>query len=226
MLAEIRAGIVTQADGSVTTARASRVGALVTADAQGRYYEQASRGNIFSVVLTAASASATAGQLIGAAAAASTQFALWNPTGSGKNVSLLKFGMGVVSSGNLTATTGIQVFHAWLTSPTIAAASATPVQCNNTSLAASCVARYMSSAAGTAITGGGAPQLIREADLSFASSSATPVANLAGMKAIEYIDGEIVLPPGIGWVPLMNAGAGSSTTLYFAYSITWEEIPI
>jgi hypothetical protein len=37
------------------------------------------------------------------------------------------------------------------------------------------------------------------------------------------VEGDIVLPPGTGWVPL-HAGAG--TSVLHAYSVTWEEIPI
>ena len=229
MLAEMRAGPpgnLGNSEGTVATGRISRIAALITADAQGRYYEQASRGNIFSLSLLATSASATAGQLNGAAAAAATQFMIWNPLGSGKNLSLLKFGLGVVSSGNLTATTGIQVFHSWCIAPTNATTVATPIQCNNTALAPQCAARAWTSAAGAAVAGNSILQFIRQADLSFTSSGAAPVVNLMGMKAIEYIDGDIVIPPGVAWVPTFNAGAGSSTTLYFGYSITWEEIPI
>ena len=227
MLAELKAGYAGPlSDGSIATARVSRIGALITADGQGKYYEQASRGNVFSLSLQATSASATAGQLNGAAAAASTQFALWNPLGSGKNISLLKFGLGVVSSGNLTITTGIQVFHSWCSAPTNATTVVNAIQCNNTSMAASSIARALTSAAGTALAGNSALQFIRQADLSFVSQAATPVVNLAGMKAVEFIDGDIVLAPGTCWIPTFNAGANTSTTLYWGFSITWEEIAV
>jgi len=42
------------------------------------------------------------------------------------------------------------------------------------------------------------------------------------LRVVEYIDGEIILPPGVGWVPLWGA---AGTSLLNAYSITWEEVP-
>ncbi len=80
MLAEIRAGQTQLSDGTIAPARATRMGGIVVGDGQGRYYEQAARGNIFSLILTAWSTTIAAGNIVGAAAAASTQFALWNPS--------------------------------------------------------------------------------------------------------------------------------------------------
>ena len=46
MLAEIRAGQTQLSDGTIAPARATRMGGIVVGDGQGRYYEQAARGNI------------------------------------------------------------------------------------------------------------------------------------------------------------------------------------
>lgn len=217
MLAEIRAGIVQQADGSVSPARSSRVGATVTGDGQGRYYEATSRGNVFSLVLTAWSSTIAAGNINAAAAAASTQFALCNPTGSGKNLSLLKFGVYPISG---TAPVPC-VYHSMSSTPYTGANTAvTPLACNNTGLGAASVAKYVTSAAGANLTGGSALTLIRAADLFITAGTA---ANLQGMKVTEYIDGDIVVAPGTCWVPTWIA---AGTTFLGGYSITWEELPI
>ena len=217
MLNEIRAGNKILSDGVVDAARASRIGALVTGDGQGRYYEQASRGNIFSLVLGATSAAPTAGQLNAAAAAAVTQFAIWNPAGSGKNLSLLKFGIQVISG---TFGAG-GVYHSFSSSaPTIATSVVSPIQCNNIGMAAASVARALTSAAGSALTGSSALAYIRSADLQF---NAAVYANVAGSKSIEYVDGDIVIPPGTCWVPTWTA---AGTSLLVSYSATWEEIPV
>ena len=84
MLNEIRSGYTIQSDGTVGPARSSRIGALVTGDAQGKYYEQVCRNNVFSVINPSTGTNVSAGNIVGASAAASTQFALWNPNGSGK----------------------------------------------------------------------------------------------------------------------------------------------
>ena len=73
---------------------------------------------------------------------------------------------------------------------------------------------------GAALTGSSALAFIRAADLMF---NAAAFANAAGAKAVEYIDGDIVIPPGTCWVPTWTA---QGTTLLNSYSITWEEIPV
>jgi hypothetical protein len=219
MLAEIRSGATTLADGTVAPARASRVGSLIAADGQGRYYEATSRGSVFSMAMTStASTTPTAGQIWAAAAGASTQFALWNPNGSGKNLSLLKFAVAIVSG---TPTAG-GIIHAGIaTAPTIATTLTNGVMaCNNVGMATATVARGICVLAGTALTGGSAPVNIRFADF---SQTATAAAAPTLVKTIEYIDGDIILPPGTGWVPLWP---GVGTTLYCGYSVTWEEIPV
>jgi hypothetical protein len=217
MLAEIRSGVTTLSDGTVAPARASRLGALVTGDAQGKYYEQTSRGNVFSLVLSAWTTNISAGNINGAAAAASTQFALWNPAGSGKNLSLLKFGI-AINSGTIPVG---PVFHSYSnTAPTIATSVVTPITCNNIGMAAASVARALTHVTGSALTGSSILAFIRMADLQF---SAGTYANLQGSKAVEYIEGDIVIPPGTCWVPTWT---GAGTTVLGGYSVTWEEIPV
>ena len=216
MLNEGRAGLTMLSDGTIAPARLSRLGALTTGDAQGKYYEQTSRGNVFSLVLGLVTTTPVAGQLNAAAAAGLTQFCLWNPTGSGKNLSLLKFGVSIVS-GTLGASS---IYHSWATAPTNATTVVTPIQCNNIGMAAASVARAATHAStGVQLAGNSALAFIRMADIQF---SAGTYANLATTKAIEYIDGDIVIPPGTMWVPTWTA---AGTSINVSYSVTWEEIP-
>lgn len=220
MLSEIRAGFTTLADGTVAPARATRVGGIGVGDVQGRYYEATSRGTVFSAGLTAWTSTVAAGNIIGAAAAASTQFAVWNPFGSGKNLSLLKFGVYPISG---TAPIPA-VFHSMsATAPTIAESIATTFgfkACNNIGMATASVARVLASQAGAALTGSTALTIVRAADLFITAGTA---ANLGGQKVIEYVDGDIVIPPGTCWVPTW---AAAGTTFLGGYSVTWEEIPV
>jgi hypothetical protein len=62
---------------------------------------------------------------------------------------------------------------------------------------------------------------LRAADLGIGAGAMVP-ANLFEPKLTEYIDGDIVLPPGTCWVPTWM---GAGTTFLGGYSITWEEIP-
>lgn len=212
---ELQAGPRIQADG-VTDGplRVERQGGLVVTDAHGHFHVGAFRKQIFSVTLNATSSTVAAGNIVAAAAAASTQFALWNPVSSGVNLSLLKFGMGVISG----TPGGGSLFHGVIVDsiPTIAA---TGTARNHFVNGPAANAKFMASAAGAALTGGSAPQLLRVADF---SQTATAAATAATVKAVELLDGDIVLPPGTGWVPLWST---AGTTLLNTYSITWEEIP-
>ena len=213
---EIRVGEQYGNDGTYLEERASKNGALTSSNAQGFYYENTSRGRIFSMVLPAWTTTIAAGNINAAAAAASTQFALWNPVGSGVNLSILKFGVFPISGTAPVA----GVFHSKGSAPTVASSAAFPVSCNLASNGnAATKAGYMSSAAGATLTGGGALTLIRAADLFITAGTA---ANLQGGKIVEQVDGDIVIPPGMMWVPTWTA---AGTTFLGGYSITWEELP-
>ncbi len=191
-------------------------GDLVVAEGKGRYYESVNRGAVFSLYLNATSGTIVAGNIEAATAAATTQFALWNPVGSGMNISILKYGVGVVSG---TAAPGAATHSYTTTTPTLTSTGVLAPVCNNLSSAV-CGAGYLSSVAGTTLTGGGALKVIRAADF---SSTATAQASVGLVKAIEDLGGDIILPPGACWVPTWRT-AGSS--LLNSYSVTWEEIRI
>jgi hypothetical protein len=214
MLVQGQVGQITGLDGAQPNARQGRTGELIISQAHGRFYEQASRGKVFSLTLTATSAD-NVGNAVGAAAAASTNFALWNPLGSGFNLSILKAYVAAVSG----TPTGGPVFHGYITNsiPTIAS---TGTAYNNLAGGPPPVARYVASAAGTALTGASAVVTGRAMNIDFSASS---FASAAGSNCLDLVDGDIVIPPGYGWVPLW---AGTGTTLRAAYSVTWEEVPI
>jgi hypothetical protein len=196
--AQAKVGLQINPNGMETVLRSGKDGGQITAAGQGQYYE------------------ATA-NLNGAAAGASTQFALWNPVGSGKNLSLLKFAVAYISG--TTPVTGM--YHSFSSlCPTIVTTVSNPIQCNLTGAAAACVARGLAHTTGSALTGSAILQIIRQADLAF---SAGTFAALGGYHAIEYIDGDIVIGPGTAWVPTWKA-AGTNTLV--DYSITWQETEI
>lgn len=216
MFAEIRAGIQKLADGANGTARATRQAAMTTADAQSRYYENTMQGQVFSLVQQGWTTGVAAGNLVGAAAAASTNFCIWNPSGSGKFVSILKFGVWISGT-----TVQNVLFHGYMaTAPTNAHTVITPIAANNVGYAAGSVVRAMVSNAGTALTGNSAPAIVRAANLEF---SGTTYANVAGGPVLEIVDGDIVIPQGCAYIPLWNA---ASVAMLGGYSLTWEEMPV
>lgn len=212
-------GPVTRADGFVDgPVRVTRQGGAAVSDVHGHFFEAVTRGQVFSLVLTATSTGVAAGNIAGAAAAAATQFALINPITSGKNLSLLRFGMGIVSG---TPGAG-PLFHGYIpnTSTITAASAGGTVRSNILGGAATSVATPWALAAGSALTGGQAPVTHSVADF---ASTATAQASPGALKAIELLDGALVVPPGYGWLPLWSA---AGTALLNGYSITWEEVPV
>jgi len=212
-----RVGELKGADAQPLPSRAARMGSLITADGQGKYYEQTSRGNVFSLVLTSCTTSLAAGNIMAAAAAASANFAVWNPTGSGKNISLLK--AFIIPISGTSPVSG--VYHSYMTvNPTIANVAVTPLACNNVGMSASSIAGYCTSAAGATLTGCSALKVIRPMNLYI---SAGTFASLGGVSFVDVCDGDIVIPPGFGWVPTFSA-AGS--TFLTGFGVEWEEIYI
>ncbi len=187
-------------------------GDLVVAEGKGRFYESVRRGRVFSLYLNATSGTVVAGNIEAATAAATTQFALWNPTSNSYNLSILQFAVGIVSG----TPTGGGVTHSYTnTVPTLTSATATNVPlCHNLSTAT------CSSVAGATLTGGGALKVLRSAD--FASTN-TAQATVGLIKCVENTDGMIQIPPGSCWVPTWR---GAGTSLLNSYCVTWEEVPI
>ncbi len=214
MNADLIVGPRVAGDGAPVTTRGERSGGACTSDVRGHFAEAASRNQIFTLTLAATTTGVAAGNIVGAAAAASTQFALWNPVGSGKNLELLRFGMGIISG---TPGAG-PLFHGIFTGvPTLNATTGNAYS-NLAGQSAASVARWMALAAGSALTGGVAPITFSLSDF---ATTATAQATPGEVRAIENLDGSIVLPPGTGWVPLWSA---AGTALLNGYSITWQEV--
>lgn len=205
-----------QADGVTPPLRLGRLGDLISSQLHGRYYEGTSRGNVYSAVLAATTGTIAAGNINGAAAAASTQFALWNPVGSGVNLALLKVLVAVISG----TPPGGPVFHSYsvgVPNPSVGARGL-----SNLLGVAPSKGLYLASAAGSALTNSpGALTTLRPMNLNFFAGAVTATTNIAA--ALELVEGDIVIPPGTLWVPTWS---GAGTTLLNAYGISWEEIPI
>lgn len=192
---------------------------LQTVDGHGKYHDASVNGNIWSLYLTATTSTVAAGNIEAATAAASTQFALWNPLTSTVVISILKFGVGTISG----TPTGGGVTHSMALAPTVAAVGTVynhknPLSVGTTSPTP--LAGYMASAAGATLTGGGALKAVRVANF---SSTATAQASVGLVSAVEDVAGDLILMPGYMWVPTWR---GAGTTLLNNYSVTWEEITL
>lgn len=169
---------------------------------------------MFTLTLLATTTGVAAGNIVAAAAAAATQFALTNPSTSNKNLVLTKFFMGIISG---TPAAG-PIFHGYMTTnPTLASIGGT-IRNNFLGDSTASVATPHSLAAGSALTGGSAPITFRAAAF---STTATAQASVNEVGCLEVIDGDIVIPPGVTWLPLWSA---AGTSLLNSYSVTWQEI--
>jgi len=181
-----------------------------------KYYELVMTGRVFHTTCVHTTAIA-AGHLLSAAAAANVQFILWNPLNSGYNLVLLKCGV-FISSG----TTPVPpVYHGYMANGTVLTNTAINGVFNaKLGAVANPVAGYYQHVTGTANTGATAIKPVRVADLQF---SAGTYASLAGVKVIEYVDGDLVVLPGYTWAPMW---AAAGTSMVVGYSITWYEAPV
>lgn len=209
-------GVSSFADGSTPPLRSGRQQDLIVSELHGKYYEQVSRANMFMLGVTWTSTVA-AGNIAAAAAAAITQFAIWNPATSTKNISLIRLTLSLISGTTPVGPVSYSQFSG-VGVPTVAA-SGTPYNClfGNTGTPA---AKYMASAAGAALTGGGALVTVNTSGFYFTAGT---YANLAVSYAVDDIDGRIVLAPGQGFVPVFAAGG---TSLLGAWGLIWEEVPV
>lgn len=182
-----------------------------------QYFKQNYRKNMFSLTLSATTSGVAAGNIVGATAAASTQFALANPSTSTMNLVLTRFYMGVISG---TPAAG-PLFHGFCVTPPSIASIGGTIRSNfagDTSLTSQATPHAL--AAGSALTGASAPIILRSSRF---STTATAQASVGMVNCLEDIEGDIIIPPGKMWLPLWSA---AGTSLLNAYSVTWYEVGV
>ena len=211
----LRIGPQSAGDGALVQARGTREGAEISSNLGGLYEESCVRGQLFTHSLAATSTNIAAGHIVGATAAANIQFGVFNPVASGKNLVLLEFALGIISG---TFPAG-PAFHGLIPNVPTLAASGTPYS-NLMGSGLTSVAKCYSSAAGAALTG--ALAVVTHKLTNF-SSTATAQASPYLVNTVEYIDGKLVIPPGMGWVPLFS---GAGTTCLMGLSLTWREVAL
>jgi hypothetical protein len=146
------------------------------------------------------------------AGTAAPAIALWNPTGSGKNIVVAK-----VAGGTVSGTPGgpLSWNYATWTTPTTAALS-TPVSGIMNGTAASIAKVYSG-----AVTTGSLIGIFYKHAAWF--SAVTALGSASGTPFFEDVGGDVIIPPGT-WGALASYSAG--TTHVFQCSVTWLELPI
>ena len=104
MLNEILVGSQNNSDGVVAKARGFKEGGQTVGELHGWYYEAALRGNLFMAYTVIAGVA-----LPVAAATLNSKFTIHNPVGSGKNVELVSFVMGIDSATTVVNGIGLAI---------------------------------------------------------------------------------------------------------------------
>ena len=204
------------ADGVEATARIGRMSEIIVSELQGRYYENTKRQNVFSVPGVATTTGIAALHQLGSAAAAAGQFAIMNPPNSGKDLVLLRATVAVISG---TVPAG-PVWHVFFNAASVATTKSGTIVGNYGNIGAS-VANDFVNAASTAMASSGKAVVSRQSPINF---SAGTYANLGGTAiAQDIVDGDLIIPPGVGWT-LQWSGQGTSVLNY--YGATWAEVPV
>jgi len=187
------------ADNTTQQIRMGRDAPLITGDLHGRYYENASRGQTFTA------ATASAGIAHGSALTATPAFAILNPAGSGRNISILKTFWGYVSgtlgSGSLWYTQGANPGS--LPAETAAAFRSATLLSGAKAAAGDVALAY----SGISLTN--TPVLVRPS--AFTLSAYAGAANII-VPLVEEIAGEIIVQPG-AFFAIEGIGTAGTTPL-------------
>ena len=194
---------------------------LIVSELQGRFYENAYRGNLFS---DGVSINALTANTITLTNSTTPILGVWNPTTSPVNLVIQQAALTCVSN-NLTSGAGPGVF-VWASSVGNGAISTGKAPFNRKTLAnAGSQAKGMSFTALTGLTN----NLVIQEGADFPTPSGltyTTIGSTALMPAFtakQDLDGSLIVPPG-GILALLNTI--SCTTFSVAGRLMWAEVPI
>lgn len=221
MLNEFQVGPQVNADGVTNNGRSGKTGEQIFSELHGRFYEQASRGGLYSIGATITALSANT---ISLSATTTPIVGVWNPSTSLVNLVIVQAALCVVAN-NLTSGAGPGVF-VWASS-----VGNTTITTGSTPFNRKTLASVGSSAKGfpfvalTALTNN--LVIFEEADFPSPSGlTYTTIGSTALMpsfQGVQNFDGSLIVPPG-GVLALLNTT--SCTTFSAASRLLWEEVAI
>ena len=218
--AEGRAGATVVSDGSPRELRLGRLGEVITGNAGGKYYELSRRGMIFSSTMQ------TAASLGTALTATAVTLTLYNPLGSGVNLSMLQCAVAI--HGAMQTTT--QTANAYAYAVNIGPINTALVLGTSAIVVPGLLGLSGATAAGS---GSNAGQAYRACTLPVAPIAArwhpasfgnfTTASAVGGLGGVDYIDGALVVGQGAA---VTLQGIATSTATSGVVSFTWAEIPV
>ncbi len=207
--------------------RQGKAGEAIIQNLHGRYYEQVSRGNVYSIGCSITALSANTITLINTS---TPILGIYNPTTSGVNVVMLQCGL-TMAANTLSSPVGPGPF-VWASSVgnTAVSTGSTPFNRKTLVSSGSAVKGFPGGVALTGITNN--TVIFEVADLpnlgglgsagTVGASTATSNAT-QGAFGVEYFDGSLFVPPG-GILALLNTV--STTTMSVTGHLLWEEVPV
>lgn len=220
MLNQGLVGIQNSQDGATPSIRLGKQGDQIASELHGRFYEQASRGNLFS---DGCSINALSANTITLTATTTPILGVYNPPTSGVNLVILQ---AALASGINNVTSVAPGAFVWASSINNSAITTGTVPFNRKTLTrGGSQAKGLSFIALTGITN--ALVVIEGADLATASAMLTTTVAAAtptpGVVGVQNFDGGLIVPPG-GVLALLNT---VSTTTHSVWGrMLWEEVPV
>lgn len=204
--------------GANPTMRQGQLGDLIVSELHGKYYEQAYRGNLFSVGMTSTTLTANT---ITLSATTTPIVGVWNPATSLVNLVLLKAKCLITAA---PANAGVTGAFVWASSAGNAAITTglNPLNRKTLAQAGSSAKGFNISTALTGLTNALVIQHAAPFGALVAAQGAIASPFLSG-DGVEEFDGSIIVPPG-GVFALLNTV--SNTTVNVASMLMWEEVPI
>ena len=198
--------------------RLGQTGDMVVTELHGKWYEQAYRGNLYSIGMTVTALSANT---ITLTATTTPIIGLWNPLTSTVNCVLSKAKLQLAVAGNSAVAPGGFV---WATSTNngVISTGLTPLSRKTLAAAGSQAKGYNITTALTGITNNLVIQHAAGFGTLVMAQGATGTPIISG-DCIEEFDGSLIVPPG-GCIALLNTV--STTTISVASMLMWEEVPL
>ena len=195
--------------GTTPPIRQGQLGDVIVSEVHGRYYETNYRGALFSTFINALTVASTHASPI-AAGTGTAIIGIYNPAGSGKNVSIVR-----VQQATTSGTPGGPLLWNTIPNPQNITASFTAAYSNFNLAQQGSVTRIFNN---TALTGSTAGVAFRTA-----GGSAAVAATGVILTYSEELAGDLLVTPG-SMVALAATAAGTSHVI--SCFVEWEEIPI
>lgn len=220
MREELQVGLQQVADGAIVTARGGRTGETIISQIHGRFYEQVSRGNVYSI---GCGPTALSANTITLTATSTPILGIFNPSTSVFNVVVLQAAL-VAYANTLTTPVGPGAF-VWASSVGNAVVSTGSNPFNRKTLASlgSAVKGFPGGVALTGLTNNtvifDGAEFTTQGPLTYSTTTAMQVSG----GGVQQFDGSLIVPPG-GVLALLNTT--STTTITVAGRLMWEEVPV